>query len=109
MHLAEGSYAGGVHFELTGQNVTECIGGAQEISEAALADRYHTHCDPRLNASQALELAFEIAEALKRERQGRRLRHAGSTRQPPAAREAVRLRRSDGDGRRARRAPTAIS
>jgi 3-deoxy-7-phosphoheptulonate synthase len=71
IHLAEGSYAGGVHFELTGQNVTECVGGAQEISEASLADRYHTHCDPRLNASQALELAFEVAEALKRERQGR--------------------------------------
>jgi 3-deoxy-7-phosphoheptulonate synthase len=70
VHAAEGSYAGGVHFELTGQNVTECIGGAQEISEASLAERYLTHCDPRLNASQALELAFEIAEALKRSRQG---------------------------------------
>ncbi len=70
VHAAEGSHAGGVHFELTGQNVTECIGGAQEISEEALGDRYLTHCDPRLNASQALELAFEIAEALKRERQG---------------------------------------
>ena len=69
IHMAEGSYAGGVHFELTGQDVTECVGGAQEISEEALAERYHTHCDPRLNASQALELAFEIAEALKRERQ----------------------------------------
>src|SRR5947199_2602871 len=69
IHLAEGSYAGGVHFELTGQNVTECIGGAQEISEHTLAERYHTHCDPRLNASQAIELAFEVAEALKRERQ----------------------------------------
>jgi 3-deoxy-7-phosphoheptulonate synthase len=69
IHLAEGSYAGGVHFELTGQNVTECVGGAQEISEASLAERYHTHCDPRLNASQAIELAFEVAEALKRERQ----------------------------------------
>ncbi len=68
IHAAEGSYAGGVHFELTGQNVTECIGGAQEISEASLADRYLTHCDPRLNASQALELAFEIAEALKSRR-----------------------------------------
>src|SRR5438874_8626416 len=68
IHAAEGSYAGGVHFELTGQNVTECIGGAQEISEASLADRYLTHCDPRLNASQALELAFEIAEALKNRR-----------------------------------------
>ena len=69
IHQAEGCYAGGVHFELTGQNVTECVGGAQEISEEALAERYRTHCDPRLNASQALELAFEIAEALKRERQ----------------------------------------
>ena len=70
IHAAEGSHAGGVHFELTGQNVTECVGGAQEISEEALGERYLTHCDPRLNASQALELAFEIAEALKRERQG---------------------------------------
>src|SRR2546421_505804 len=70
VHLAEGSYVGGVHFELTGQNVTECVGGAQAISEASLAERYHTHCDPRLNASQALELAFGVAEALKRERQG---------------------------------------
>jgi 3-deoxy-7-phosphoheptulonate synthase len=72
VHAAEGSHAGGVHFELTGQNVTECIGGAQKISEEALGERYLTHCDPRLNASQALELAFEIAEALKRERQGRK-------------------------------------
>ena len=70
IHAGEGSYAGGVHFELTGQNVTECIGGSQAISEASLADRYLTHCDPRLNATQALELAFEIAEALKRARQG---------------------------------------
>jgi 3-deoxy-7-phosphoheptulonate synthase len=70
VHLAEGTHAGGVHFELTGQNVTECLGGAQEISEEVLSHRYLTHCDPRLNASQALELAFEIAEALKRERQG---------------------------------------
>jgi 3-deoxy-7-phosphoheptulonate synthase len=72
VHAAEGTHAGGVHFELTGQNVTECTGGAQEISEEALGDRYLTHCDPRLNASQALELAFEIAEALKRERQASR-------------------------------------
>src|SRR5438477_395447 len=69
VHLAEGSYAGGVHFELTGQDVTECIGGAQKVSEQGLAANYLTHCDPRLNASQAIELAFEIAEALKRERQ----------------------------------------
>ena len=70
IHGAEGSYAGGIHCELTGQNVTECIGGAQRVSEASLSDRYLTHCDPRLNATQALELAFEIAEALKRSRQG---------------------------------------
>ncbi|MCH7932008.1 MAG: 3-deoxy-7-phosphoheptulonate synthase class II [Proteobacteria bacterium] len=69
VHQAEGTYAGGVHFEMTGQDVTECIGGAQEITESSLSDRYHTHCDPRLNASQALELAFLIAGALKTERQ----------------------------------------
>ncbi len=68
VHQAEGSYAAGVHFEMTGQDVTECLGGAQEITEGALGDRYHTHCDPRLNANQALELAFLIAESLKRER-----------------------------------------
>ena len=68
VHQAEGTYAGGVHFEMTGQDVTECTGGAQEIGDAELADRYHTHCDPRLNASQALELAFLIAEGLKQER-----------------------------------------
>ena len=71
-HRTEGTYAGGVHVEMTGQEVTECIGGAQAISEASLGDRYHTHCDPRLNASQALELAFVIAEQLKVERQARR-------------------------------------
>jgi 3-deoxy-7-phosphoheptulonate synthase len=70
IHAAEGTYAGGIHCELTGQNVTECIGGAQAISEVDLSDRYLTHCDPRLNASQAIELAFELAEALKQERQG---------------------------------------
>jgi 3-deoxy-7-phosphoheptulonate synthase len=69
VHRAEGTHAGGVHFEMTGQDVTECIGGAQAISEEALADRYHTHCDPRLNASQALELAFLLAGELKAERQ----------------------------------------
>ncbi|MGV6801263.1 MAG: class II 3-deoxy-7-phosphoheptulonate synthase [bacterium] len=62
---AEGAYPGGVHFEMTGQDVTECLGGAQEISEADLSSRYHTHCDPRLNASQALELAFQLAAKLK--------------------------------------------
>ena len=69
-HQAEGTYAGGVHFEMTGRDVTECIGGAQEITEENLRDRYHTHCDPRLNASQSLELAFLIAEQLKAPRQG---------------------------------------
>ena len=68
VHRAEGSYGGGVHFEMTGQDVTECIGGAQAISDEHLGDRYHTHCDPRLNASQALELAFLISEHLKDER-----------------------------------------
>jgi len=68
VHAAEGTHAGGVHFEMTGQDVTECIGGAQAITDETLKDRYHTHCDPRLNASQALELAFTIAEELKRAR-----------------------------------------
>ena len=68
VHQAEGTHAGGIHLELTGQNVTECIGGAQAITEASLSDRYQTQCDPRLNASQALELAFLVAEALKAER-----------------------------------------
>jgi len=68
VHQAEGTHPGGVHFELTGQDVTECTGGAQAITDHALAKRYHTHCDPRLNASQALELAFLIAEGLKQSR-----------------------------------------
>ncbi|MBV1695650.1 MAG: 3-deoxy-7-phosphoheptulonate synthase class II [Hyphomicrobiales bacterium] len=68
IHRAEGTHAGGVHVEMTGQNVTECTGGAREVTDAALADRYHTHCDPRLNADQSLELAFLMAERLKEER-----------------------------------------
>jgi 3-deoxy-7-phosphoheptulonate synthase len=68
VHKAEGTYLGGIHLELTGKNVTECVGGAQEITEAGLADRYHTHCDPRLNSDQSLELAFLIAEMLKQDR-----------------------------------------
>ena len=68
VHKAEGTYAGGVHFEMTGQNVTECVGGAHYITEENLGARYHTHCDPRLNAEQVLELAFLIAESLKRDR-----------------------------------------
>jgi 3-deoxy-7-phosphoheptulonate synthase len=70
VHAAEGSFAGGVHVEMTGQNVTECIGGAQQLSEFDLGARYETFCDPRLNAEQALELAFLVAEELK-ERRGR--------------------------------------
>lgn len=62
---AEGVHPGGVHLEMTGQNVTECIGGAQAVTEDDLSNRYHTHCDPRLNADQALELAFLVAERLK--------------------------------------------
>jgi 3-deoxy-7-phosphoheptulonate synthase len=71
IHRSMGTYAGGVHFEMTGQNVTECTGGAEAITEAKLADRYRTHCDPRLNASQSLELAFLVAEGLKEERDER--------------------------------------
>jgi len=67
-HRTEGTHPGGVHFEMTGQDVTECLGGAQEITEESLAARYHIHCDPRLNASQALELAFLVAERLQAER-----------------------------------------
>jgi 3-deoxy-7-phosphoheptulonate synthase len=65
VHKSEGTYAGGVHFEMTGTNVTECLGGAHQVSEEDLKSRYHTHCDPRLNADQALELAFLIADSLK--------------------------------------------
>jgi 3-deoxy-7-phosphoheptulonate synthase len=81
VHRAEGTHAGGVHVEMTGQNVTECTGGATAISDSDLSDRYHTHCDPRLNANQSLELAFLIAERLKKEREER-----GQTR--PAAASA---------------------
>ena len=71
VHQAEGTYAGGVHLEMTGQNVTECTGGARAISDADLNDRYHTVCDPRLNAEQAIDMAFLLAELLKKERSGR--------------------------------------
>ena len=70
VHEAEGTYAGGIHIEMTGQDVTECIGGAQAISDDALSERYHTHCDPRLNANQSLELSFMIADFLKKRRTG---------------------------------------
>jgi 3-deoxy-7-phosphoheptulonate synthase len=66
----EGAHAGGVHLEMTGQNVTECTGGAEQISAEDLSSRYHTHCDPRLNNEQALELAFLIAEKLSAKRKG---------------------------------------
>ena len=68
VHRAEGTHAGGVHFEMTGQDVTECLGGAQAIKELDISSRYQTACDPRLNASQALELAFLIAQGIRDER-----------------------------------------
>jgi 3-deoxy-7-phosphoheptulonate synthase len=68
IHAAEGTWAGGVHVEMTGQDVTECIGGAHRLTEADLSERYETFCDPRLNAEQSLELAFLVAEELKRRR-----------------------------------------
>ncbi len=68
IHKSEGTYAGGVHFEMTGQDVTECTGGAKEVTADDLGSRYRTHCDPRLNANQSLELAFLIAELLKEDR-----------------------------------------
>jgi 3-deoxy-7-phosphoheptulonate synthase len=71
VHTAEGTYAGGVHLEMTGQNVTECTGGARAISDADLNDRYHTFCDPRLNAEQSIDMAFLVAELLKKEREGK--------------------------------------
>ena len=71
VHRAEGSHAGGIHVEMTGQNVTECTGGATAIAENDLMDRYHTLCDPRLNADQSLELAFLVAERMKLERETR--------------------------------------
>ncbi len=66
VHQSEGSYAGGLHIEMTGQNVTECTGGTQKISDKDLSSRYRTHCDPRLNANQALELAFLISDEIKK-------------------------------------------
>jgi 3-deoxy-7-phosphoheptulonate synthase len=71
VHAAEGTYAGGVHLEMTGKDVTECTGGARAISDEGLNDRYHTLCDPRLNAEQAIEMAFLLAELLKQARTGR--------------------------------------
>jgi 3-deoxy-7-phosphoheptulonate synthase len=70
-HAAAGSYAGGLHFEMTGQDVTECTGGAQGLTQEGLGARYLSACDPRLNGSQSLELAFLIAEVLKGRRGAR--------------------------------------
>lgn len=72
VHRAEGTFAGGIHCEMTGKNVTECTGGGVDVTEQSLADRYHTHCDPRLNAAQSLELAFSLAEMLNEEMAERR-------------------------------------
>ena len=87
VHRAEGSHAGGIHVEMTGQNVTECTGGAGAIAETDLSDRYHTHCDPRLNADQAIELAFLIAERLNRltADDGRRYERCASNQPLPRA------------------------
>ncbi len=68
IHKSENTIAGGIHLEMTGQDVTECVGGARDIKDEDLSARYHTHCDPRLNASQALELAFLVAEFVKKAR-----------------------------------------
>jgi 3-deoxy-7-phosphoheptulonate synthase len=73
---AEGAYPGGVHVEMTGQQVTECLGGASPVTEGDLSSRYHTHCDPRLNGQQALDLAFMIAEQLRGARDGERKANA---------------------------------
>ena len=72
VHGAEGTIPGGVHFEMTGQDVTECTGGVRAVRDENLSDRYHTYCDPRLNAAQALELAFLVAEMLHQRLQARR-------------------------------------
>ena len=66
VHRAEGTHPGGIHVEMTGNNVTECTGGARAITAEDLHDRYHTHCDPRLNADQSIELAFLVSELLKK-------------------------------------------
>ena len=71
VHRAEGTHAGGVHLEMTGKNVTECTGGARAITDTDLSDRYHTYCDPRLNAEQSIEVAFLVSELLKAARQDR--------------------------------------
>ncbi|UUP15584.1 class II 3-deoxy-7-phosphoheptulonate synthase [Nitratireductor thuwali] len=76
VHRAEGTHPGGMHIEMTGKNVTECTGGARAIRDEELQDRYHTHCDPRLNADQSLELAFLVAELLKKDRAAHTMKEA---------------------------------
>ena len=100
---AEGVYAGGVHLEMTGQNVTECTGGARDITDEDLNDRYHTVCDPRLNAEQAIDLAFLLADLLKKER-------AGKAQPLPAAAGLVRrsARRASQSGRASHGSPRLI-
>jgi 3-deoxy-7-phosphoheptulonate synthase len=71
VHAEEGTYAGGIHLEMTGKNVTECTGGARAITDKELGDRYDTYVDPRLNAEQAIEMAFLVADLLKAQRAAR--------------------------------------
>ena len=76
VHRAEGTHAGGIHIEMTGKDVTECTGGLVDVTNETLADRYHTHCDPRLNGAQSIELAFLLAEELNIEAQDRKAQAA---------------------------------
>ncbi len=78
VHHAEGTHAGGIHVEMTGKDVTECTGGSRMVTADDLSDRYHTHCDPRLNAYQALELAFLVAELLKKDMAAQRPKRAAN-------------------------------
>jgi 3-deoxy-7-phosphoheptulonate synthase len=71
VHREMGTYAGGIHLEMTGKNVTECTGGLFAVRDEDLGDKYDTACDPRLNAKQALDVAFRLAELLKRQREAR--------------------------------------
>ena len=115
VHQAEGTYAGGVHLEMTGKNVTECTGGARAISALDLSDRYHTHCDPRLNAEQAIEVAFLLAELLKggacRATRGSRMKLVRSTENSLAGlAHALKTRAGAADGScRPRRSRAAVA
>lgn len=77
VHRETGTYAGGVHIEMTGDDVTECVGGVSAVTETSLSDRYHTYCDPRLNASQAFELAFLVAKEIHTQKPAQRGLAAG--------------------------------